>query len=419
MNMEIMKSRFWNGSVKAGLGAVAVSVIGWMGYAMLWDEPVQPVQLDVEKNITLLPAKAELSPHTTFRVRFKKPMVEAGIIGTEGADNPLLFDPPLNGKFIWDSTRSGNFIPAGAFPLDIKYTVTLRPGLASANDLELRRHFHTPTMRLAGRTEFSLPTERRFSETLIFNVAMDPKQARRFIVFQSDDGEIIPARVGAVEKFPPPFTGMPPLPPASLNDRADDREPENRKETRLGVTPEQLLAGGVTWHLVLRKGLPSADGKHKFAHEEKFDLGMRPPMEVTGAHAENRLNHGRTIHVKFSRAMPRDPKDPDLSDWLVVDEEFKSTDPQTGQIKPAQYKPTKVEYEISTGWRSLQIKGGFKLGQTYRVRVKPGLPSRLGLKLAGEWSNTFVFSPLPSRIYLPDTVASQAAVVIGSSGLFR
>jgi uncharacterized protein YfaS (alpha-2-macroglobulin family) len=165
----------------------------------------------------------------------------------------------------------------------------------------------------------------------------------------------------------------------------------------------------VTWHLVLRKGLPSADGKHKFAHEEKFDLGMRQPMEVTGAHAENRLNHGRKIHVKFSRAMPRDPKDPDLSDWLVVDEEFKRIDPQTGQIKLTQYKPTKVEYEISTGWRSLQIEGGFKLGQTYRVRVKPGLPSRLGLKFTGEWSDTFVFRPLPSRIYLPDTLTSQTA----------
>ena len=400
MNKEKLKTRLWNGSVKAGLGAIAVSVIGWMGYAMLWDEPVLPVQLEVEKRVTLLPAKSELTPKATFRVRFEKPMVAAEVVGAEDADNPLVFNPPLKGTFIWDSTRSGNFVPADAFPVDVKYTVTVQPELAKANGLKLWRKFQTPSMRLESGASFHLPSERLFSDILRFNVEVDPKKAEAFIEFRSDDGQVIPARVKTPKNFSKILTApLPPLPPAVSpttglptlpSSREDEPEPETRDETRLLVESARLLPGGVKWQLVLRKGLPSADGKHQFAHEEKFNLGMRKPMNVTGAHTENRLNFGRSIHVNFSRALPRDAKDSELGKWLTVEEKI-----------DGKFSPTKVEHSITAAWRSVAIKGEFELGQTYRVRVKPGLPSKLGLKLAKEWSDMVKFRPLPSRVFLP------------------
>ena len=43
---------FWNGTVKVGLAAIAVTVLGWMGHATLWDDPLQFVEPEVEERIT-------------------------------------------------------------------------------------------------------------------------------------------------------------------------------------------------------------------------------------------------------------------------------------------------------------------------------------------------------------------------------
>ena len=403
MSIKEVNSRFWNGPVKVMLGAIAVSVIGWMGFASLndgADRSSSPENQNVQNGVELLPAEAELSTRTTFRVRFDKPIVEADSVGVAGEECPLVFDPPLKGKFVWDSTRSGNFTPTDSFPLDVNYTITLQPKLTKENGLELRRRIHTPSMRLEKNPlRLSLPSERQFITTLTFNVAMDPTKAKPYVEFRSAD-KTIPAKVEA-SLIVANSTGLPPLPSWEERGTGDDSAARQRDQTRLIVSPASMLTGGVKWQLVLHKGLPSANGKHRFAHEEKFDLGMREPMEVRTAYAENRLNRKRTIYVNFNRPLTRENKDEDFREWLVV-EEF------VGNGESNDYVPTSVEYEVTDHWRSLSIEGDFELGRKYRVRLKPGLPSNLGLKLAKEWKGTMVFKPIPSRVYLPNTLTSQA-----------
>ncbi len=393
MGNEKVNRRLLNGPVKVMLGAIAVSVIGWIGYASLHLKPSNSSSSesqDVESGVVLLPVGAELSPRTIFRVRFDMPMVETGNVGLGGLECPLIFSPPLKGKFVWDSTRSGHFTPADIFPLDTEYTITLRQDLAKGNGLELRRHFLTLPMRLEDApSQLSLPSERQFVTELKFNVPMDPANAKSFVEFVSADGAAIPARLEA--------------PRAVLSaQRADDDTDSNiRTKTYLTISPTSLLAGGAKWQLVLRKGLPSADGKNRFAHTIKIDLGMREPMKATDAHANNRLNHKRTIEVSFNRMLSQKEKNNDYREWLVV-EEF------NGNGNSGESVRAKINYEAASEGRYLLIKGDFEIGRKYRVRLKPGLPSRLGFRLASEWSDTVVFSPLPSRVYLPDTLTSQA-----------
>ena len=389
-----MNSRFWNGPVKVVIGVIAVSVIVWMGFASLREEaygPGSPEIQNVENGVELLPVGAELFPHTTFRIRFDKPMVEAGNVGLIEKESPLVFDPPLKGKFVWESTRSGNFTPAVSFPLGTKYTITLRQDLAKGNGLKLRRQFHTPPMRLEDApSRLSLPSEKQFATELKFNVAMDPANARSFVEFHSANGKTIAARLKAPRA----------VLAASLTD--DDSDSNIQAKTYLTISPMSLLADGVKWQLVLRKGLPSADGKNRFGYTRKIDLGMREPMKATSAHANNRLNHKRTIEVSFNRALSHEEKNNDYGEWLVV-EEF------AGNGDSGEYVRAKVDYEVAAEGHYLFIKGDFVLGRRYHVRLKPGLPSRLGFKLANEWKDKVVFNPLPSRVYLPDTLTSQAA----------
>ncbi len=63
----------------------------------------------------LLPSKT-LEPKSTFELRFAAEMVPADQIGKPAEPSPLVFDPPVEGRFVWVSTRSGSLAPAGLNP---------------------------------------------------------------------------------------------------------------------------------------------------------------------------------------------------------------------------------------------------------------------------------------------------------------
>ncbi|SVB96182.1 uncharacterized protein METZ01_LOCUS249036, partial [marine metagenome] len=87
----------------------------------------------------------------------------------------------------------------------------------------------------------------------------------------------------------------------------------------------------------------------------------------------------------------------DVSRWVIIEQ-------KSGNA----YMPVKFEYDSEVHWRRITLSGPFSLNLPYRVRIKAGLPSRLGLKLSEQWERTVRFEPLPGRVYLADTATSQA-----------
>src|SRR4051794_20189295 len=76
----------------------------------------------------LLPSR-KLEPKSTFELRFAGEMIPADQIGKVAENSPLVFAPPIEGRFVWLSTRSGTFAPANILPLGTKFQITLRPEL--------------------------------------------------------------------------------------------------------------------------------------------------------------------------------------------------------------------------------------------------------------------------------------------------
>ena len=64
----------------------------------------------------LLPSR-KLEPKSTFEVRFAAEMVPADQVGKPAEISPLVFQPSVEGRFLWLSTRSGTFTPAKILPL--------------------------------------------------------------------------------------------------------------------------------------------------------------------------------------------------------------------------------------------------------------------------------------------------------------
>ncbi|MBC8324631.1 MAG: hypothetical protein H8E27_03260 [Verrucomicrobia subdivision 3 bacterium] len=409
MDWEQWKTRFGHGSVKVFLGAVIISAIGLAAYAMMQVPPPLPdgdlVPVSGEalvevSGVKLTPINSELPARATFRVQFEEPIVEPEQVGESGQVNPLAFEPPMKGEFIWDSTRSGSFTPASGFELDARFVVSLSEAVIKKTGLKFRRQFHTPPMQVEAKHLRSLNGDRPFSAALAFNVAMDAGKAEAFVEFRSKNGSVIPASIEPMTKENLRWLEAPDEP---WSMRMVDEGPELvGHPTRVLIHPRRILSPGMEWRLLLKKGLPSGDG-NRLSESVSYPLGVREPMQVERIFAENRLNHGRSIQIRLSHALPQELTAGQLAKWLVVEQSV-----EVNTKKSLRFVQTQVEFKVDISGSWIELNGGFELNQKYRVRMKPGLPSKLGLTLAKEKLQAVVFNPLPSRVYLPGTYFSQA-----------
>src|SRR6476660_1226293 len=82
-----------------------------------------------EPAVQLLLPSRQLELRSTFEIRFAAEMVATEQVGKQAEVSPLVFDPPIGGRFVWLSSRSGSFAPAQALPLGTKFKISLLPSL--------------------------------------------------------------------------------------------------------------------------------------------------------------------------------------------------------------------------------------------------------------------------------------------------
>jgi hypothetical protein len=224
-------------------------------------------------------------------------------------------------------------------------------------------------LELVGEHQPRLSNSYRFNSIFTFNKAVSADEAGPYFEFQTKQGVRVKAKAEAV----------------------------SGKSEKLRISPLQLLEGGLDWELVLSKGLPSADGAVQFGEGKTWKLGRRDSVKISSVHAENRLNRKRAIHIEVSHSLQRGLEGQDVSRWVIIE-----------QKSGNDYVPVKFEYDSEVHWRRITLSGPFSLNLPDRVRIKAGLPSRLGLKLSEQWERTVRFEPLPGRVYLADTATSQS-----------
>ncbi|MDG1832956.1 MAG: hypothetical protein P8J63_07005, partial [Verrucomicrobiota bacterium] len=326
MDWDKWKTRFGQDSIKVFLGAAVISAIGLGAYAVLQEPPALPdgdvVSVSTEEfeevdGVKLIPADPELPARTTFRVHFENSIIKPEQVGQAGQMTPLVFEPPLEGEFIWDSTRSGAFIPDSGFSLDMRITVSLSEVIAKQTGLQFRRQYHTPPMQVEAKRLESINRDRPFSAAMAFNVAMDAAKVETFVEFRAENGELIPAAIEPMTDDNRRWLEAP-NEPWSMR-MADEEANVTGHPTRLVIRPKRVLSPGTEWQLLLKKGLPSSDG-NRLSKNFAFQLGAREPMEVENTFAENRLNHGRSIQIRLSHVLSPEFTKHQLGKWLVVEQ---------------------------------------------------------------------------------------------------
>ncbi|MGK0187333.1 MAG: hypothetical protein ACI9R3_003120 [Verrucomicrobiales bacterium] len=349
----------------------------------------------VAKNPTLhLGDSGYYSGVSPVEVRFPSNMVGPDMLGNEnGSPVPIIFDPPLEGTFVWRSQRSGTFAPANVLPLSSMFTVKVAPGVKDAAGAELAEviigAIETERARVLAQhpayfSRHELP--RQLEVSLFFNTEIELNSAQRSIRFVDSEGLIVLANVRYLLGADLPNDR---LPVGNREQQFKKLRPEIQDDTviksALSVTPSLPLPEGDNWKLVWDP-IVTEGGKLTAANEGRR-LGNVPSFLVAHNRFVQRYDADDYVKVSLNKRMKKDMTAEQLMRWVEV-------------------IPEPKDMSVILSDRSFRINGKFAK-QTYRVSIAQGLPAADGTLLKQKQSTEHKVKAMAPHLSVPAFGASQ------------
>ena len=219
-----------------------------------------------------------MAPGQNVAVTLSRPMVPLGeATPPEGA---LTLDPDVRGTLRWEGTQTLVFEPARPLPLATAFTAELAAGLADLEgqtlDSAYAWTFETPRPLLAHSepARGARYADPRQDVRLFFNQAIDTGEAASFVTLRTaEDSALVEADVRAAG------------------------------DSALALTSAEPLAGGTAYEVVLRAGLPSAEGPLGLAEETVVPFETYGPLRLEGVtqhDSEGAFDPARGITLHFT-----------------------------------------------------------------------------------------------------------------------
>ena len=365
------------------------------------------------RGVELVLSSTSPTPAMTFELRFDQVVVPGGQVGSEATNAPLQISPPLAGRFIWLSPRSGVFTPSEPLAMDTRYELTLRSGLKAANgqpmDAALHHVLTTPPFTLLGFTPRAASTNAASEPEvrLVFNADLEAREAGRFMEFADDQGRQVPAEArqgiqmerlyayelganASVATWEDTFTESQPTKSGRRSRPAwSEEEQTNEVANLVVVTPRQPLPLGHGWHLVVGAGLPATDPRLRLHERAAVPIGDVTPFVLEDLSVHHVINSDPAIRLRFSKA-PAESLTNSFTNWM--------------EIVPA---PENLKVQI--GFQELVLEGGFRSQSTYKLKLRAGLPAAEPFGLASPCERQVTIPPVEPRLYFPAFSTDQMA----------
>jgi uncharacterized protein YfaS (alpha-2-macroglobulin family) len=368
---------------------------------------------DQGAGVELIPSTQEISPATTFELRFDEPIAAADSIGAEATVSPLVFRPGLRGRFVWTSARSGVFTPEEPMRLGADYELCLASGLKKADGqaarARLQRVIHTPPFGMATfhgpSPSIDASSEPEFR--LWFNAEVRPWVVTPRAGFVDADGKWIAAvarqgteedgaedyEFGSISRqmtwqaaFDAQRHGQ--VPRRNLRESLEDRL-TNEVGNLVVVTPAQPLSVGRNWRLVIDSHVPSADGRYQ--SKDRFEARI-------GDVREFRLEQFAMHHVVYS--------EPYLNLDFSKQPDSALTNTFTNWVR---ISPWPDGVTASFYGAKLNLSGGWQRGTRYTVTLRRGLPAAEAFALGAPETFEVEVPPVDPRLYFPQFSTEQLA----------
>ena len=370
----------------------------------------RPPNPESAQGVRLSLTTAELQPDSNFEITFDEPMVGFEQVGQTNLAPILRIEPPLPGQFVWRSRRSGLFTPsepttpgatyqfglaAGLTNLAGKPTsarlqrriesVQLQVDLASDDDWPDREMSPFPEVRAGFNAPVSASGIVRRSRFTDGTTSVGVEVTEMVPTVPRDDDDSVPAAFRRPITWREQFHASR-LPPDLHLDPTPDSTPTHpwyEKGARFVIRPLQPLSSTNTWRLELEPGLQASQDPVTLRAPAVQSLGISAPFELTEAELHTTVRMGRSLRLRFSRAVARSVWTNDPAQWI--------------EIEP---KVDPLQIESGHEGRVLSLRGDFQLHREYTLRIATNLPSASGLPLTRQKPIRFEFEPMRPDVWL-------------------
>lgn len=346
-------------------------------------------------SVEFIENSAAISPTRTLELRFSHEMIAPPDLAKAELPSPVETIPAVEGKWTWQSTRSGVFSPSEPWPLATTIQIRLRDELKTAAGEPLpadwKRTIDSPAFAVQAWSHVTYwNASDAISEpamALLFNADVEASTAAASMKFTRPNGETIAAKVASPDAKRPGlsyFSQWNVTAGRSLLTWAErftsEAMPAGVRKNQLFVSPAKPLTPGLAWRLVVAAGLPAREGDLRTLSTHEVYIGDVRPFEITQIEALNVLNAPKRIRVSFTKPLQDKLDLAALARWIGI-------------------TPAPANLAASVEYRAVEFSGDFVLGQKYRVAVEPGVPAAEAFVLAKGTIEEVEFEPIPARLY--------------------
>jgi len=321
------------------------------------------VRKEREVRVEQFAPQGEVRQATNFTLVFSRSLVDESRLGEPVKTPPVKFNPSIAGRFQWIAPDKLRFYPSVLLSPSTHYTAEVSPDLGLGRGRVLsgpnRFLFHTATFHVNSASLVVKPVDEegkkdvvpdvQVQATVEFNYAVHPEEAARYLSIGYEDGSTVPFRLktrSASRVLTLEARGTP---------RADD------EKLSLKVSQGLFCIGcnvGLVQDYVKGVNLPQTGLKVE---------DVSPVRET--------LDHGY-VRIAFNL-----PVNPNIAAPYV-------------SVSPA------LSYRLSSSHHYLDLKGDFKVGETYQVTLRQGLHAIDGTSLKKDFSSavTLEKTDLPPQI---------------------
>ncbi|MDZ7333609.1 MAG: MG2 domain-containing protein [candidate division KSB1 bacterium] len=293
----------------------------------------------------------EVPQTTNFTIAFSKDVADDSLLNVWLPKAPIHFNPPIRGKFQWIERNKIRFYPEAPLLPSTQYVAEISPRLVAQFGLSLKgtRQFRFYTQRFqvnsAALAFDFIPNNDKVANvkaTVEFNYEVDPEAAGRHTTIQYRDGEVIPFKLMTTQ-------------PGRIIELVAERVMRSDKEKEI--------------QLKISSGLIPIAGKLGLEQDFVRPILLPRQQELKVESALVRWDSPRSAYIQIQFNLPIHSES---ANQFIL-------------IEPA------VRYQVSVPHTYLELRGDFKIGSSYQLKLRQGLRAIDGSQLQKDFSTTLVF----------------------------
>lgn len=293
----------------------------------------------------------EVPQTTNFTIEFSKELASDSLLNVQLDQAAIEFSPKIPGKFRWIELKKIRFYPEVQLAPATEYTAKISPRIASGSGYKLTGTreftFHTPRLQVTSaflNFEFKPESseEANLLATVEFNYDVDPNEAIKFLSIRDDQGAVLPFELTTTQ--PDKIITLEAA-------RLKRRDQEN--QIKLQIAKGLVCVGG---SLGLERDF-----------EKPLILPGQQDLKVTQILAKKVSPTKGVVQLQFN-----------LPINLETARQRISVEPQ-------------VNYALAASHNYLELRGDFKMGETYQVSIQKELRAVDGSTLKKDFSSAVSF----------------------------